>query len=179
MTWGTDPGELHEMWRWAGTVPGWHGRPGSATPARFTADVHTRIGEALSAEPEGTVAIVLVNWADERGRTVGGHWFTAAVTEHGVQWIDGQTAEHRAWPPPYAAASTGSASSPARRTPTTWVDLASGALGTEPSRACPGGTTPAGARPSSPDPLFATRIANATGEWPDDEHLLRLRPYPV
>jgi hypothetical protein len=121
--WGTDPGELDEMWRWAGTVPGWHGRPESSSTAAFTADAHTRIGEALTARPQGTVAIVLVNWADEHGRTTGGHWFTAAVTEHGVEWIDGQSAENHAWPPRYPKSYNGFSVLTRAQDSVAWADL--------------------------------------------------------
>ncbi|WP_336392108.1 toxin glutamine deamidase domain-containing protein [Klenkia terrae] len=121
--WGTSPGELPEMWRWAGTVPGWHGRPSSVSPARFTAEADTRIGQALSTAPEGTVAIVLVNWANEHGRTTGGHWFTAVVTEDGVEWIDGQSAEHHAWPPRYTQPYNGFSVITRAEDSDTWEDL--------------------------------------------------------
>ena len=164
--WGTDPGELDEMWRWAGTEPAWHGRSGVTTPARFTADANARIGQALSTRPEGTVAIVLVNWADEHGATAAGHWFTAAVTEHGVEWIDGQTAEHHAWPPAYPRPYNGFSVLTRADGSATWVDL------------FPAPGDPAGAGPQvgaglravrrPVDTTFATRVANATGDWPDD-----------
>ena len=167
--WGADPGELQEMWRWAGTVPGWHGRPASATSVRFTADANARIAEALSARPEGTVAIVLVNWSGEHGQTLGGHWFTAAVTERGVEWIDGQTAEHHAWPPLYARPYNGFSVLVRAQGSPTWIDLFPGSV--DPPVAGPqvGAGTPGDVLRRPLDPTLATRIANATGDWPDEE----------
>jgi hypothetical protein len=133
--WGTGPGELREMWRWAGVVGGWYTWHGD--PASFTQHANARIGQALAAQPEGTVAIVLVNWADQQGVIDRGHWFNAAVTEDGVEWIDGQTAEHSAWPPPYTKPYYGYSVITRAQGSDTWVDLFG-----ELSSALPGPTSP-------------------------------------
>ena len=206
----TDPGELREMFTWAGTTPRWHDRGTQAPVAAYTTDSYARIGQLLAGEPAGTAAIVLVNWADDAGTTKGGHWFNAVVTEQGVQWVDGQTAQHRSWPPPYRRSVDGvQADSPINgwsvitraQGSDTWLDL-------DPGGAQPTGTTanqqhdgesslptgeelPGGGAGGPPaaratgrwaadrgptglsrgvvDPTFATRMANATGWWPDDE----------
>ncbi|SDO97883.1 Papain fold toxin 1, glutamine deamidase [Klenkia soli] len=123
--WGTKPGELDEMWRWAGVRPGWRAWDHEAPvfSPQFTASANERIGRALQVLPEGTVAIVLVNWADEQGRPTGGHWFNAAVTEHGVEWLDGQTAGHGAWPPPVTRPYAGFAVITRAAGTAPWVDL--------------------------------------------------------
>ncbi|WP_133379011.1 YwqJ-related putative deaminase [Klenkia marina] len=123
--WGTDPGELNEMWRWAGIQPGWHwwGLESATFSTDFTDDADARIGAALASLPEGTVAIVLLGWADPTGHWDGGHWFNAAVTEDGVEWIDGQTADHHAWPPPYTTPYSGYSVITRAQGSDVWVDL--------------------------------------------------------
>ena len=182
---GTGPGELREMWRWAGVTPGFRTvDPTSSTQA------NALIGKALAAQPEGTVAIVLVNWADEQGAADRGHWFNAAVTERGVEWVDGQSAEHTAWPPPYTKPYCGFSVITRAQGSDTWVDLFGG-----PSHAVDGSSalfvsgsirqalTDVSAPPSmesgprgrgiwsldSTDAAFAARIANYAGDWPEDD----------
>jgi hypothetical protein len=113
--WG-DPelGETRELWTWAGLTPDWgfanpldQAADGTlapaVAPADFTAGVWTAIGAALSGEPVGSAAIVRVGWdrSGVRRDMSGAHYFTAVVTEDGVQWVDAQVAETSPWPPGY------------------------------------------------------------------------------
>jgi hypothetical protein len=140
--WGTQPGELHEVWRWAGAAGRWHTWHDDHTS--FTASANARIGDALATRPVGTVAIVLVGWADTEGGWAGGHWFNAVVTDDGVEWVDGQTAQHQAWPPPYRRPYSGYSVITRAQGSDTWVDLFA-----RPARAAAPGRT-AGEPPTAP-----------------------------
>jgi hypothetical protein len=98
------PGEVGEMWEWAGVRPVDRARvrPGESHE-EFTAAAWDKLGRSLEGQPVGTVAIVGVDWHDPRrpdGRA-GGHWFNAVRTSDGVKWVDAQSGEWSDWPPGY------------------------------------------------------------------------------
>ena len=73
-------------------------------PKEFTDSAYNTVQKKLSQEPEGTAAIVGVDW-DIPGTSreiSGGHWFNAYVEENGkIRWADEQMGAVGDWPPKY------------------------------------------------------------------------------